>query len=510
MKNIELSKQVITQCLENGVSEFCLCAGARNAPLVQVLSFTKSIKIYHFFEERSAAFFALGRIGETGNPVAVITTSGTAVAELLPATIEAYYSSVPLLLITADRPRSYRFTGAPQSIEQMGIFSHYIEGSADLEREPLNLSVWNQNFAFHLNICFDEPILDEPVTSWEPQFQLKKRDMPKLGSLQEKNVDQPLVVLGPLKETEYEALVPHLLRWNAPIYAEALSQLKGDPRLQSLLLQGSDHLLKKYFEKKYFKSLLRVGSVPTTRLWRDLETSLIKVPVYSISNNDFKGLSRRTHHFVGLHLVETFNCIGSEEFRDDIYELDLQSRSKILELFQKLPQSEPAMIFELAQKIKHQNIYVGNSLPIREWDLAVGKTLQFEKVWGNRGANGIDGQISTFLGGLKSEVDNWGLFGDLTAMYDLVSFWIKNQLEVPNWNVVVINNKGGMIFNNIFHNETFLNRHDQSFRSIADFWKIEYQLWSSIPADVSCKNPRLIELLPSPEQTDEFWKSLTQ
>ena len=510
MKNIELSKQIITQCLENGVSEFCLCAGARNAPLVQVLSFAKNVKIYHFFEERSAAFFALGRTGESGKPVAVVTTSGTAVAELLPATIEAYYSLVPLLLITADRPRSYRMTGAPQSIEQIGIFSHYIEGSADLERETLNLTSWDQNFTFHLNVCFDEPVLDETVTAWEPQFQLRKRELPKLGSLQKKTLNQPLVILGPLKESEFESLVPHLLRWQAPIYAEGMSQLKGDSRLQSLLLQGSDHLLKKYFEKKFFKSLLRVGAVPTTRLWRDLETTLIDVPVYSISNAEFKGLSRRTHHFVGLHLLETFSGEWSEDFRDEVFETDFQSRTKILDLFQKYPQSEPAMIFELAQKIQNQNVYVGNSLPIREWDLVTGKSLQFEKIWGNRGANGIDGQISSFLGGLKVDVENWGLFGDLTAMYDLVSFWIKDQLQVRNWNVVVINNKGGMIFNNIFHNETFLNRHNQSFRSIADFWKMEYQMWSSIPADVSCKNPRLIELTPSAEQTELFWKMLTQ
>ena len=148
--------------------------------------------------------------------------------------------------------------------------------------------------------------------------------------------------------------------------------------------------------------------------------------------------------------------------------------------------------------------------PFVSGDLVTGKSLQFEKIWGNRGANGIDGQISSFLGGLKVDVENWGLFGDLTAMYDLVSFWIKDQLQVRNWNVVVINNKGGMIFNNIFHNETFLNRHNQSFRSIADFWKMEYQMWSSIPADVSCKNPRLIELTPSAEQTELFWKMLTQ
>ena len=108
-----------------GVTEFVICAGARNAPLVMSLLATcqeKGLKVYHHFDERPAAFFAMGLAKRSGHPVAVLTTSGTAVAELLPATIEAYYSGIPLILVTADRPSSVRGSGAPQAIEQPGIF----------------------------------------------------------------------------------------------------------------------------------------------------------------------------------------------------------------------------------------------------------------------------------------------------------------------------------------------------------------------------------------------------
>ena len=101
-------------------------------------------------DERSAAFFAIGRIKLHGAPVVVVTTSGTAVAELLPATIEAYYSGLPLVLLTADRPARFRGTGAPQSIEQVEIFGAYAETS---------LSMWTGMRPLHLNIEFDEPLL---------------------------------------------------------------------------------------------------------------------------------------------------------------------------------------------------------------------------------------------------------------------------------------------------------------------------------------------------------------
>src|SRR5207248_6669700 len=108
--------------------------------------------VFTFVDERSAAFFALGRIKRDDRPVAVITTSGTAAAELLPATIEAYYSGAPLVLITADRPERYRGTGAPQSIEQVGLFGIY----ATTEIEG-----WNRRAPLHINVEFDEPLIDE-------------------------------------------------------------------------------------------------------------------------------------------------------------------------------------------------------------------------------------------------------------------------------------------------------------------------------------------------------------
>ncbi|HEV7571931.1 MAG TPA: thiamine pyrophosphate-binding protein, partial [Thermoanaerobaculia bacterium] len=145
MTNIAEARRVIEQACALGATDFCVCAGSRNAPLLAVLA-GSDLRIYSFVDERAAAFFALGRAKLTGRPAAVVTTSGTAVAELLPAAIEAHYSGTPLILITADRPARYRGTGAPQSIEQEEIFGVYARGSVT-----------------HINVEFDEPLIDEEV-----------------------------------------------------------------------------------------------------------------------------------------------------------------------------------------------------------------------------------------------------------------------------------------------------------------------------------------------------------
>ena len=158
MGNLDSARRLIDEVRARGARDFCVCAGSRNSPLLAVLGTgvipsevegSGGWAVFSFVDERSAAFFALGRIKLHGAPAAVVTTSGTAAAELLPATIEAYYSGLPLILITADRPARFRGTGAPQSIEQVGIFG------------PYATSEWTGRRPWHVNIEFDEPLIDE-------------------------------------------------------------------------------------------------------------------------------------------------------------------------------------------------------------------------------------------------------------------------------------------------------------------------------------------------------------
>lgn len=150
MGNVHRASRLIDDVRAAGVTDVCVCAGSRNSPLLVVLGARADVRLFSFVDERSAAFFALGRAKALDAPVAVVTTSGTAAAELLPAAIEAHYSGIPLILITADRPARFRGTGAPQSIEQEGLFGVYAETS---------METWTRKRPLHINIAFDEPLL---------------------------------------------------------------------------------------------------------------------------------------------------------------------------------------------------------------------------------------------------------------------------------------------------------------------------------------------------------------
>ncbi len=249
--NLKLAQEVLEELFAWGVRELCVCPGARNAPWIALLSANPDLfKTYYHFEERSAAFFALGRIRQTGLPMAVLTTSGTAVGELLPAAMEAYYSGFPLILLTADRPRYYRNSGAPQTAEQVGIFGTYTPHTFDLEAGSASGALQSiRDLALtqpvHVNACFDEPLIDGLV----PTLNFGYLDPTKLTSNMTSNwaepipaevqdffgqVRSPLVLVGMLHSQEKEAVYQLLLRLDCPVYLEATSGLREDRRLQHL------------------------------------------------------------------------------------------------------------------------------------------------------------------------------------------------------------------------------------------------------------------------------------
>lgn len=508
--NIALARKILENLRMLGVRDVLLCAGARNSPLVLLLEKSKGFRVFHFFEERAAGFFALGRSQRDRTPVAVITTSGTAVAELLPAAVEATYTQTPLIFVTADRPRSYRGTGAPQSIDQVGIFSHYVETCVDIAStdEKMDFAMWTRLAPLQINVCFDEPLIDAEILeldfSAEPPPLMKP--MPGLQPTLARVADQPLVIAGPMSLAEAEEIRPTLENLGAPIYAEGLSNLRGFPSLQNLFLKSGDKIVRELFVKGKCLSVIRIGGIPTLRFWRDLEESFQKVPVVSLSNSDFTGLSRGVKHTVGFHNKHLLKAEWTKDCRAEIFQLDQEKHSTLQSLLRKYPRSEMTLIQDLDSKMKNQSVYLGNSLPIREWDLVSSFANGPSRQMGNRGANGIDGQVSSFLGSARTSSENWAIVGDLTAMYDLASLWVTPQLEDMNLRLVVVNNQGGQIFKNMFEKDIFLNRHQTEFSHWAQMWKWDYQKWPEVPKSTDLPKHVIIELTPDAEQTQKFWQ----
>lgn len=515
MTNMQLAGKVIQELVNTGVREFVLCAGARNSPLVHILDDNKNLKVYSFFEERSAAFFALGRIASTRRPVAIITTSGTAVAELLPAAVEGTYSSLPLIMVTADRPKHYRGTGAPQAIEQVGIFSYYNEVALDIDAENSHVSFKSLSWKkpIHVNVCFEEPLIDGPVPQITFPGNSERTKLPgqlPLGTLKEMeiflNSHKPLVIVGILPEKAYGTVLEFLKQYKAPVYCEGISSLRGHPEIKDIEIRSGEQMVHRVLKSKLCDSILRIGGVPTARVWRDLEGKYKDVPVFSVSFNHFTGLSRPVQHVSSLDLLSQveFSNPQIENIRLNIE--DSRRAESVRLLLEKYPESEQGLIYSLSKRMKGGSIYLGNSLPIREWDSCSSHDAIPLRVAANRGANGIDGQISTFLGWAHAEAENWCLVGDLTTLYDLSSLWAAPQVEAAKLRIVIINNGGGQIFSRMFNKDIFLNRHQISFEAWAAMWQWSYQMWHSIPTNMELQDRQIIELRPHWEQTQEFWK----
>ncbi len=495
-----------------GVAEVCACSGARSAPLLALLEKVRGIQVHRFFEESSAAFFALGRTRATGRPTGVVTTSGTAAAELLPAAIEAYYEGRPLLLVTADRPARFLGTGAPQCIEQPGLFGIYAPTLADDEGEAEpTLEAWDKRGPAHLNLRFDEPLLPREIPSLA--IQPAPADIPAPpgadpGEVEEAlaGMERPLVILGALEEEERPAVREFLLALGAPVYAEAESGLREDPALESLLLRAGDAFLPRLPRS----GVLRIGSVPTARAWRDLETRNPGEPVVSLSPLPFPGLSRSVHFQCapGRTLARVRPPRTDPDFTARVVERDRAAAAGLEEILAAHPFSEPSLVRKLSLLVPGgAQVYLGNSMPIREWNLAAGREPRGLSVLSSRGANGIDGQVSTFLGLARPGRENWALLGDLTVLYDLAAPWILRELSGIPTRIVVMNNRGGRIFGRILESPFFQDEHEIGFSDWAGMWGLAYYAWDGGPWSPPAGENLLVEVLPDLDASDRFWEA---
>lgn len=504
MTQAELIQQTLSTLAHFGVREVCVAAGARNAPLVAALLASTHVKTWNFFEERSAAFFALGRIMVERKPVAVLTTSGTAAAELLPATIEAHYQGLPLFLLTADRPKTYRGSGAPQAIEQMGIFGVYAQplGDWDATDDPLEMYATQNNRPLHLNVCLDEP-LETNVGGIDFSGTHVTRP-PQAGDAVALGCD--LVLAAGMHPMDAKEAAPMLAMLGTPIVAEATSNLHDFADLQPLLVPGGERALQ-YAKPTH---VLRIGGVPSWRWWRDLDLQA-GIRVTNITRTGFSGLARRDNvETLGWEAVLSAQCsvLGGQSAM-----LRFEPEAELA----KFPLSEPGWMAQILRVIPAgARVFLGNSLPIREANLVLKAMKPGVEFYANRGANGIDGLVSTFLGmGATHRGESWLIVGDLSALYDLAGPWIMSQLSMATLRIVVINNGGGKIFSRVNSLRALPetargiieNRHALSFEPWAQMWGIEY-VQIEDPQDLHdlLPVPLIIEIRPDPMETEAFWK----
>lgn len=514
MNSWETAVGLLADAAKAGVGEFVVCGGARNAVLLEMLSRMEDsgkVKVWSHFEERSAGFFALGRTMATGKPCAVVVTSGTAVAELLPAVVEAFYQARPLVLITADRPPGFADSGAPQAIAQAGIFSGYVTE---------DLGSWEGKKPLHLNVALEEnfTIGEADFGGFEIGGFCVDYGRPNVGGLarwlRERSMHGLVVMVGDLEEAEREEVFHFCRDLAAPVVVEGTSGLRE--ALRSLAVMGEDAALKNRPPSK----VLRLGGVPSGRFWRDLE-NLPDVSVWSICRNGLRGLGRAAEVTRG-ELDRILPALGDVEKIGDVAELLEGAKARaqrIEEVLAAFPDSEQGWMRTLSVYASVAGgVYLGNSLPIREWNSYAQWERPVPLVRANRGANGIDGQISSWLGASAEEEGAWGIFGDLTALYDLAGLKMLGQVETRGRVMAVINNGGGRIFDRVPRLATMSGKAKSwmaaespvDFAALAKVWGMDHlRVTRADELDGAGGDGKavLLEIVPDAGQTQGFCES---
>ncbi len=462
-----LATVAIEQLIQYGVKHFCICPGSRSTPLTLAVARHPKAHSHIFHDERSAAFAALG-FGKAGQVAVLITTSGTAVANALPAVVEANLANIPLLLMTADRPPELRFTNANQTIDQIKLFGEQTRFFFDIPCESSSYSIEalqnTLSFAvskctganagpIHLNWMFREPFDLTQRTISIRSFPVPTEGILVPTSVQKKHIKQQLasskrglLVIGEITDPiEITAIKSSLskVKWPCIIDASSgLSLLSHDGKVLAY-----EDLLRSPPPEFKPDIIVHLGNGLCTKRYeqwlQQLDCpALLFHPRPILSNPAARPFERYTVHLQSLDFL--FDSLQESALLDWV-----QNHNQQLQM--ALPHREQwDEISVLQQSIdsvpKEGQLFIGNSMPIRDLNNYI--CSKYIPVASNRGASGIDGIPSTAFGWmLGNQKPTLLVLGDLSLMHDFgVLFTLQQQSFLCPLVIVVINNCGGGIF----------------------------------------------------------------
>lgn len=532
---ITWARIIADELCKHGLNRVILCPGSRSTPLVFSLSELSGIKTYVHLDERSAAFFALGFAKSHDRPMPIISTSGTGPANFHPAIIEASESEVPMIVLTADRPPELRDSGANQTIDQMKMFGDHVRwfqqlpeaGHEDRKKRSLRVKMFQaiQKSSFpspgpvHINIPFRKPF--EPQEEQAHQTPQTPETMEPYGEglplpsstgtitwhhgsvrttstgctrIVElmKSAQRPIVVAGP-DSTRTDSSTATYLRaakqMNLPILADPLSNLRygekyGHDQIYGLYdIWGSDTVLSSDIAPDF---ILRTGASPTSKPLRKMlskhrNRQVVIHPTAKWTEAEFTAtdcIQTEPAPFLE-EMSDVFNDAFSSDWFDVIHQLERQS---VNQLEQLLPDSdlEGSYIRTTLEDVPAgTSLFVSNSMPIRDLDRFTAPLDKAIEVYGNRGASGIDGVISTGLGcTFRSKQKPVIVTGDLALYHDMNGLAAIHRFDIPVV-IIVIDNRGGGIFHKLPianydppFTDHFLTPHDIHFEGIETIYNI--------------------------------------
>ncbi len=456
---------LVDEWVRCGVTDAVVAPGSRSTPLLLALSSCPAMRVHVFLDERSAAFFALGAGMATGHPAVVVTTSGTAAVELHPAVVEASHAGVPLLAVTADRPWELRDVGAPQTIDQAHLFGRAVRWFADSGvADEASSPAWRSLAAravveavrgrgpVHLNLPFRDPLVATPgplppgrpgggpLHDAEPPASGRRSRTDSVRILQPKGV----VVAG-----RGAAELGDVVEWAGergwPVLADPLSGCRVDA---PNVIGAFDGLLRvdRFRAAATPDAVVRVGAPPASKVLAQWLGSLACPQIAVSAPGTWPDPERTATHVVD-HLpdgdIDATDAVWLHTWRaaDDAAQRAIDDA-----LGTRDGPTEPGVARAVVDALPDgARLVVSSSMPVRdvEW---FSRPRDGITVHANRGANGIDGVVSTALGvAAGSRNPTVALVGDLAFLHDTGGLLWARSREL-DCTFVVVDNDGGGIF----------------------------------------------------------------
>lgn len=566
------STLLVEELVRNDVTHFVISPGSRSAPLAIAAARNERVRSTVHFDERGAGYFALGVAKAIGAPIALICTSGTAAANYLPAIVEAAYARVPLIVLTADRPPELHEVGANQAIRQENLLSSQCRWHTTLpcpteEIAPETLlglvdqavlwSLRQPAGPVHVNCMFREPLAplsDErdfsgylaSVAHWgQSNRPYTRHDFgihapsPELVNQMRQRVSDcqsGFVIVGALRDSDdVDAVMQTARKLAWPIFPDITSGLRLG-QVDPLIIPFYDQVLLSTAATKRLSPDVILhfgGAVTSKRLLQFIEQIAPKEyvhiddhpmtydPVHRVTSrveSDIRSFCNRLVDGVGQGVVsESSKTLGGWSSLANAVVDDWLAKNGSL--------GEPSVARSLSRLApERSNLFIGNSMPIRDFDMYAAADGPRVSLFANRGASGIDGNVATAAGiaaGSKKLVT--AVLGDVTLLHDLNSLHLVRESRTPII-LVVLNNDGGGIFSFLpvasvedAFERYFATPHGMRFEYAARMFDIDYAQPTSLTAfgdayrnAVADNRSTLIEVVTSRDENVRTHRELQQ
>jgi 2-succinyl-5-enolpyruvyl-6-hydroxy-3-cyclohexene-1-carboxylate synthase len=558
------SSIIVETLAKLGLKNAIISPGSRSTPLTLAFAKNNVINSLPILDERSASFFALGLSKKNQIPTVLVCTSGTAGANFYPAIIEAKYSNIPLIILTADRPPELRNCHAGQTINQVNLYGNYPNWHTELSLPSIDLErlfylrqniiySWEKSFfpskgIVHINIPFREPLAPIPelevsqeyqtfiyqqlFANFTPinysfaQYNLNLREYLKLWQTFSKGiiiagVDSPD---NPQLYSEAIAFLSQTL--NFPVLGEALSPVRNFSDINDNLIINYDQILRnsEYANNLIPEIVILFGEYPTSKQLRSwLNDHKIKTYIITTSNDNLDALHSNSIHLRinAENLTKYLTTIAkksSSNYANQWLTIDEKITININQMMTENDEIfEGKVAWMLSKYLPEKTpIFIANSMSVRYAEFFWQKNNRQIQTYFSRGTNGIDGTLSTVLGIAYQNKPTILLIGDLALLHDTNGFLINQYFE-GSLTIILINNNGGGIFEMLpiadyqpLFEKYFATPQLVNFANLTKTYNVDYKLinnWQQLQdllTNLPAKGINLWEIKTN-RKTDTIW-----